>query len=105
MDTGKIVKLVGVLVALITGVIGGFPYSAVVLAILGAVGGYFIAADDRMRFLVATIALTAVAGALNSIPAVGPYITGALGAGGLTDLFQAGAITAIVMGTIDAVKP
>jgi hypothetical protein len=105
MDTGKIIKLVGVLVALIGGVIGGFPYSAVVIALLGAVGGYFVAADDRMRFLVATIALTAVAGSLDSIPAVGPYITAALGSGGLTALFQAGAITAIVLGTVEAVRP
>ena len=105
MDTGKIIKLVGVLVALIAGVIGGFPYSAVVIAILGAVGGYFVPADDRMRFLVATIALTAVAAALDSIPVVGPYLTAALGSDGLTALFQAGAITAVLMGTIDAVKP
>ena len=105
MDTGRIIKLVGLLVALIAGVIGGFPYSAVVIAILGLVGGYFVAADDRMRFLVATIALTAVSGAANSIPAVGPFITAALGSGGLTALFQAGAITAIVMGTVEAVRP
>ena len=105
MDTGKIIKLVGVLVALIAGVLGGFPYSPLVIAILGAVGGYFVAADDRMRFLVATVALTAVAGALESIPAVGPYISSALGGNGLTGLFHAGAVTAIVMGTIDAVKP
>ena len=105
MDTSKVVKLVGVLVALVAGAIGGFPYSAVVIAILGAVGGYFVAADDRMRFLVATVALTAVAGALNSVPAVGPLVTAALGSGGLTALFQAGAITAILVGTFEAVKP
>ena len=105
MDAGKIIKLVGVLVALITGVIGGFAYSALVIAVLGAVGGYFIAKDDRTRFLVATIALGAVSGALGSVPAVGEYISGALGSGGLTALFQAGAITAIVMGTVEAVKP
>ena len=105
MDAGKIIKLVGVLVALVAGLIGGFAYSAVIIALLGAVGGYFVAADDRMRFLVATVALTAAAGALDSIPAIGPYITAALGSGGLTALFQAGAITAIVMGTVEAVKP
>ena len=105
MDAGKIIKLVGVLVALVAGVIGGFVYSALVIAVLGVVGGYFIEKDDRMRFLVATIALGMVSGALGSIPFVGEYISGALGGDGLTALFQAAAITAIAMGTIEAVRP
>jgi len=105
MDAGKIIKLVGVLVALVAGVLGGFEYSALVIALLGLAGGYFIEKDDRMRFLVATIALTAVAGALGSIPYAGEYISGALGENGLTALFQAGAVTAIVMGTVEAVRP
>lgn len=103
MDAGKIIKLVGVLVALVAGVIGGFAYSAVVIAVLGLVGGYFIEKDDRLRFLVATVALIAVQGALDSINVVGPYLTGALG--GLAALFSAAAVTAIVMGTIEAVRP
>lgn len=103
MGVGKIIQLVGVLVALVAGVIGGFAYSGLVVALLGVVGGYFIAEDDRMRFLVATVALIAVQGALGVIPAVGAYITGALG--GLAALFSAAAVTAIVMGTIEKVKP
>lgn len=103
MDAGKIIKLVGVLVALVAGVIGGFAYSAVVIAVLGLVGGYFIEKDDRMRFLVATVALIAVQGTLDSINVVGPYLTGALG--GLAALFSAAAVTAIAMGTIEAVRP
>ena len=103
MGVDKIVKLVGVLVALVAGLMGGFPQSALVIAVLGLVGGYFIADDDRMRFLVATVALLAVQGSLSGIPAVGGYISGALG--GLAALFSAAAVTAIVMGTINAVKP
>lgn len=103
MGPDKIIKLVGVIVALVAGVMGGFPQSALVIAVLGLVGGYFVADDDRMRFLVATLALIAVQGALGGIPAVGGYITGALG--GLAALFSAGAVTAIIMGTINAVKP
>lgn len=105
MDAGKIIKLVGVLVALVAGVLGGFAYSALIIAVLGAVGGYFVVKDDRMRFLVATIALGVVAGALGSIPVLGDYITAALGGNGLTALFQAAAITVIVMGTVEAVRP
>jgi hypothetical protein len=103
MGVDKIVKLVGVLVAVVAGLIGGFPQSALVIAVLGLVGGYFIAEDDRMRFLVATVALLAVQGTLSGIPVVGGYITGALG--GLAALFSAAAVTAIVMGIINAVKP
>ena len=103
MGVDKIIKLVGVLVALVAGVIGGFAYSAVLIAILGLAGGWFIEKDDRMRFLVATVALIAVQGTLGVIPEVGSYVSGALG--GLAALFSAAAVTVIVVGTVEAVKP
>ena len=103
MGVGKIIQLVGVLVALVAGLIGGFPQSALLIAVLGVVGGYFIEKDDRMRFLVATVALIAVQGTLGGIPEVGQYITGALG--GLAALFSAAAITAIVVGLVEDLKP
>ncbi|MEE8427085.1 MAG: hypothetical protein V3S15_07345 [Woeseiaceae bacterium] len=91
------------LVAVIVGLGVSFDYSAAVIAVLGAVGGYFIAEDDRSRFLIGAIALYMVSGALGDIPAVGEYISGALG--GLSSLFNAAAVTAIVLTTIDKVKP
>ncbi len=103
MGAGKIVQLVGVLVAVIVGLGVSFDYSAAVIAVLGAVGGYFIAEDDRSRFLIGAIALYMVSGALGDIPAVGEYISGALG--GLSSLFNAAAVTAIVLTTIDKIKP
>ncbi len=103
MGVGKIIQLVGVLVAVVAGLIGGFAYSALVIALLGAVGGWFIEKDDRQRFLVATIALLAVQGALGVVPEVGGYISGALG--GLAALFSAAAVTVIVVGTVEAVRP
>ena len=103
MGIDKIIKLVGVLVAVVAGLIGGFAYSGLIIAVLGLAGGWFIVKDERMRFLVATVALLAVQGALADIPEVGSYITGALG--GLAALFSAAAVTAIVMGTVEAVKP
>lgn len=103
MGVGKIIQLVGVLVAVVAGVWSGFPQGDLLIAVLGVVGGYFIEKDDRMRFLVATIALIAVSGALGGIPEVGGYISGALG--GLAALYSAAAVTAILVGTYEAVKP
>ncbi len=103
MGVGKIIQLVGVLVALVAGVMGGFAYSALLVALVGLAGGWFIEKDDRQRFLVATIALIAVQGALGVIPEVGGYVSGALG--GLAALFSAAAVTVIVVGTVEAVRP
>jgi len=103
MDIGKIIKLIGVLVAIVAGLMGGFNYSVVLVAVLGAVGGYFVEEDEILRFLVATLALGAVYGALGSIPAVGEYITAALG--GMSSLFNAAAVTVIVMATVKKLMP
>ncbi|HSG97961.1 MAG TPA: hypothetical protein VLA11_08205, partial [Woeseiaceae bacterium] len=64
MGAGKIIQIVTVVVALVAGLMGGFPQSGLIIAVLGAVSGYFIDADDRMRFLVAALALAAFSGAL-----------------------------------------
>ena len=103
MGVDKIIKLVGVLVAVVAGLMGGFPQSDLVVVLLGIAGGYFIADDDRSRFLIAALALIAVHGALGGIPAVGEYISAALG--GLSSLFNAAAATVIVLGTVERIKP
>lgn len=102
MGVDKIVKLVGVLVAVIVAFVA-IPYSAVIVALLGIAGGWFIAEDDRSRFLIAAVALSIAHGGLDAITVVGPFISTALG--GLNGLFMAGAATVIVLGTIDRVKP
>ncbi len=102
MGVDKIVKLVGVLVA----VVGAFvviPYGAALVAVLGIAGGWFTAEEDRQRLLIAALALIAVHGALGAIPGVGEYLTAALG--GLSGLFNAAAATCIVLGTIERIKP
>lgn len=103
MGVGKIIKIIGVLVAIVAGVMGGFSQSALLVALLGAVGGYFIEDEHASRFLIATLALAMVHGALGPIPAIGQYITGALG--GLSSLFNAGAVTVIVVGTAKRLMP
>ena len=105
MGPGKIIQIVTVVVALVAGLMGGFPQSPLIIAVLGAVSGYFIADDDRMRFLVAALAIAAFSGALGAIPAVGSDISGALGAGGLASAYAAAAVTVIVFGLIDKLKP
>ena len=103
MGVDKIVKLVGVVVAVVAGLWSGFPEAALIITLLGIAGGWFIEADDRMRFLVAALALAAVHGALGPIPAIGEYLTAILGS--ISTLFNAAAATVIVLGTVDAVKP
>ena len=105
MGAGKIIHIVGVVVALVAGLMGGFAYSPLLIILLGAAGGWFITDEDATRFLVATIALSAagVAGAWGAIPELGIYVTKALG--GLTSLFQAGAVTVIGARTVKALLP
>ena len=103
MGVDKIVKLVGVLVAVVAGLMGGFQYSDLLIVLLGIGGGWFTAEEDRQRLLIAALVLIAASGAFGPIPAVGEYLTGALG--GLSSLFNAAAVTAIILGTIERIKP
>ena len=102
MGVDKIVKLVGVLVAIVAAFVA-IPYSALIVALLGIAGAWYIAEDDRSRFLIAAVALSVAQGGLDGIPTVGPLISTALG--GLNGLFMAAAATVIVLGVIDRVKP
>jgi len=102
MGVDKIVKLVGVLVAVV-GAFVAIPYGAALVAVLGIAGGWFTAEEDRQRLLIAALALIAVHGAFGAIPAVGEYLTAALG--GLSGLFNAAAATCIVLGVVDRLKP
>ncbi len=102
MGVDKIVQLVAVVVAIVVAFVD-FNYSGALVAILGIAAAWFIAADDRMRFLVSAIALSMAYSGLNAIPAVGEHITTALG--GLSSLFTAGAATVIILGLVDRLKP
>jgi hypothetical protein len=77
------------------------------VAVLGAVGGWFIEEDDASRFLIVTLALAAVAGTFGGdpmvIPAIGGFIAGALG--GISSLFNAAACTVIVVGIAKKLMP
>jgi len=102
MDIAKIIRLVGVIFAVVAGVVA-IPQAAVVIAVVGLVGGYFVEEDRRIPFLLATLALVVIPGALSPIPVVGSYLTAILSS--LSGLFSAAACTVIVMTTIERIKP
>ncbi len=103
MGVGKIIQIVAVLAAVVAGLWSGFPEAAMVVAVLGAVGGWFIAVEDRQRVLVAAIALSIVSGGLDAIPGVGSYITSVMGS--LGSLYAAGSVTVILVALYEKLKP
>jgi hypothetical protein len=103
MGVGKIVQIVAVLAAIVAGLWSGFPEAAMVIAILGAVAGWFVAEEDRQRVLIAAIALSIVSGGLGAIPAVGSYISSIMGS--LGSLYAAGSITVILVALYEKLKP
>ena len=102
MDVAKIVRLVAVLFAVVAGLVS-IPQSAVIIALLGLVGGYFVEEDRRLNYMVLTLTLALVHGALGPIPQVGGYLTDILAS--LSALLNAGACTVIVMAIVDRIKP
>ena len=102
MSIGKIIQLVGLAVAIVAGLVA-IPQAALIIAVLGLVGGYFVTADDRVLFLVATIALVTVAASLGAIPAVGMYLTAVLT--NLGAWFSAAAITVIIITSYEKLSP
>ncbi len=102
MDLAKIVRLVAVLFAVVAGLVA-IPQSAVIIAVLGLVAGWFVEEDRRINYMLATLTLALVHGALGPIPAIGGYLTDVLRS--LSALLNAGACTVIVMAIYDRVKP
>jgi len=102
MDLSKIIRLVGVIFAVVAGVVA-IPQSAMIIAIVGLVAGYFIEEDRRVPYMVLTLTLALAHGALAPIPAIGNYLTDILAS--VSALLNAGACTVIVMQIIDRLKP
>ena len=102
MDLAKIVRLVAVLFAVAAGLVV-IPQSAVIIAVLGLAGGWFVEEDRRGPYMLTTLTLALVHGALGPIPAIGGYVTDILGS--LSALLNAGACMVIVMAIVDRLKP
>jgi hypothetical protein len=102
MDLSKIIRLVALLIAIVAAFVN-LPEEAAIVALAGLVGGYFIEDEHASRFLIATLALAMVNGALQPIWGIGPYISMILGS--ISTLFNAGACTVVVMGIVNRLKP
>ena len=102
MDLAKIVRLVAVLFAVVAGLVA-IPQAAVIIAILGLAGGWFVEEDRRGPYMLTTLTLALVHGALSPIPGIGGYLTDILGS--LSALLNAGACMVIVMVIVDRLKP
>lgn len=96
MTVYKIFGLIGVALAVIAAFVT-IPYVALALPICGLFVGWATPADSHVRVIVTALALTAFAGAFNSAPAVGPYLTAIIANGGL---FVAGAALMIIFRNI-----
>lgn len=102
MGLSKIIRLVAVLLAVLAAFVT-LPQEAAIIAVAGLIGGYFIEDDYASRFLIGTLALAMVHGALQPVWGVGPYLTATLAS--ISALFNAGACTVIVMGVVNRLKP
>ena len=101
MDIGRIVRIVAVAFAVVAGVVA-IPQSAVIIAVLGLAGGFFVPEDRRVPFMVMTLTLALAHGALGPIPAIGSYLTDILGS--VSSLLNAGACMVIGMQIFDRLK-
>ena len=102
MDLAKIIRLVAMAFAVIAAVVA-IPMSAMVVAILGLVAGYFVEEDRRLMLMVTALTLAVVSGALGDIPAIGEHLSNILGNVG--SLFNAACCTVIVVAIIERLKP
>ncbi len=103
MGVGQIIKIVGVVVAVVAALWAEMPQAGMIIAVLGAVGGWFIEEDDASRFLIVVVALGMVNGGLGDIMAVGGFITAILAS--VSGLLNAAACTVIVVGIAKKLMP
>ena len=75
MSIDNIARILAIVLALVMAFVA-VPYGGLGLVVLGLVIGFMgVPEERRMMFLVLTVALTASAGALGGIPAVGGYLS------------------------------
>lgn len=100
MSPAKIVRIVNVVAVLAVALIPGIPMGGLILAIAGLVLGYYVASDNRVAFVLLAVFLGAGGdGALDSIPAIGEYLTSILSSAGMA--LAAGAVTIFALVTYE----
>ena len=100
------VQKIAFLVALLLAVVAAFatiPYAALILAVLGLIGGLTVVAEEHVRVIVSALALKYFADIFGAIPQVGGYVTSIIGN---VALIAAGAALMIIFRNIyGRVKP
>lgn len=96
MSPAKIVRIVGVVLAIAVALVPAIPEGALLLSVAGLVVGYYVAAGNRANlFLMVIVLASGAADAAGAIPGIGSYISDILGS--LTSLLAAACITVIAM--------
>jgi hypothetical protein len=96
MSPAKIVRIVGVVLAIAVALVPAIPEGALLLSVAGLVVGYYVAAGNRANlFLMVIVLASGAADAAGAIPGIGGYISDILGS--LTSLLAAACITVIAM--------
>lgn len=95
MSPVNIIRWIALAVAVVAAFVA-IPYAALAMAVLGLLLGFMgVSNDQRVMYLVAAVALAAVAaGSLSAIPAVGGYITDILT--NISAIWNAGAAAVIL---------
>ena len=102
MSLQKIILLVALLVAVIAA-FATIPYAALVLAILGLIGGFWIVPEEHVRVIVSALALRYFADTFGTIPQIGLNVTAIIGNIGL--IAAGAALMIIFRNTFARVKP
>jgi len=79
---GKWLYLIGLLISVVAGLFSlSFSWLSLILLLMGVLAAIlFLDSDDVVNSGIRFFLLATVAGALNDVPAVGPYLTGAFSA-------------------------
>ena len=71
----KIIMLVALVIALVAAFTTAIPYDDLILAVLGAIVGFWIVPDEHVRVLVSALVLRFLADTFGTIPSAGEYVT------------------------------
>ena len=102
MNPFKLIGWAGIALAIVSAFVD-FEYMALILLLLGLVGGVGIATEDSVRVMVTALVLASLSGVFTHIPEAGGYLAKIFSAGGI---FVAGAaMTLIVRNVWNRFKP
>jgi hypothetical protein len=79
MNVQKIVVLIALVVALVAAFTTAIPYTALILAVLGAIVGFSIVPEEHVRVLVSALVLRYLVDTFGTIPTAGEYVTAIIG--------------------------